>query len=123
MSKIPIHKGSTFMNQIHKRFTWAWSILAVCTLAFAMGGCSGDDGAQGPQGVQGVQGPQGDPGVDATIDPIANAIAAADVESCSTCHSGVGGGHQAIYDDTRTEVRLRCFSLTSLLRLMALCLT
>ena len=38
------------MNQFHKLFRWAWSILVVCTLAFAMGGCEGDDGAQGPTG-------------------------------------------------------------------------
>ena len=29
------------MNQLHKLLRWAWSILVVCTLAFAMGGCGG----------------------------------------------------------------------------------
>ena len=40
------------MNQFHKPFRWAWSILVVCTLAFAMGGCEGDDGDTGPAGQE-----------------------------------------------------------------------
>jgi OmcA/MtrC family decaheme c-type cytochrome len=86
------------MNQFQKLYRWAWSILVVSALAFAMGGCSGDDGAQGPQGIQGEQGPQGDPGVDATADPIAMAVADANVESCNVCHAGAGDYHQAEYD-------------------------
>ena len=84
------------MNQIHKPFRWAWSILVVCTLAFAMGGCEGSDGAQGPAGPAGATGPAGPAGadgadgVDATADPIVDAIAAANVESCDICHAGNG---------------------------------
>ena len=69
------------MNQFHKLFRWAWSILVVCTLAFAMGGCEGDDGAQGPTGPQGPvgnTGPAGPPGADASVTPL---------ESCGVCHS------------------------------------
>jgi len=84
------------MNQFHKLFRWAWSVIVICALAFAMGGCEGDDGAPGAQGPQGPVGDQGPPGPG--LDPIAAAIDAANVESCSTCHEGVGGGHQAIYE-------------------------
>ncbi len=87
------------MNLFHKLFRWAWSVIVVCSLAFAMGGCEGDDGAQGPAGATGPTGPAGPPGQDLTADPIAEAVAAADIESCATCHDGVGGGHQAIYDE------------------------
>ena len=90
------------MNQFHKLFRWAWSVLVVCTLAFAMGGCEGSDGAAGPAGSTGPAGPAGPagpPGQVLTPEPVAEAIAAADLESCSTCHDGVGGGHQAIYDE------------------------
>ena len=85
------------MNQFHKLFRWAWSVIVICALAFAMGGCEGDDGAPGAQGPQGPIGNQGPPGPG--LDPIAAAIEAANVESCSTCHDAVGGGHQAIYDE------------------------
>lgn len=87
------------MNQFHKLFRWAWSILVVFTLAFAMGGCDGKDGAPGPQGPTGAAGPQGPPGPG--LDPIAAAVEAADAESCATCHDGVGGAHQAIYESYR----------------------
>ena len=50
------------MNQFRKLFSGAWSILVVCTLAFAMGGCEGDDGAQGPAGPQGPVGDTGPAG-------------------------------------------------------------
>ncbi|MEJ2298417.1 MAG: hypothetical protein P8X94_07950, partial [Woeseiaceae bacterium] len=92
------NRGVPQMNQFQKTFRWAWSILMVCALAFAMGGCEGDDGAEGPIGPVGPVGPPGPPGTDLTDDPVANAIEAAQIESCSTCHAGVGGGHQAIYD-------------------------
>ncbi len=86
------------MNQFHKLFRWAWSILVVFTLAFTLGGCEGDDGAAGPAGQPGATGPQGPAGPPGPgLDPVAAAIEAADVESCSVCHEGVGGGHQAIY--------------------------
>ena len=35
------------MNRFDGILRWAWSILVVCTLAFALGGCDGDDGAAG----------------------------------------------------------------------------
>ena len=69
------------MNQFRKLFSGAWSILVVCALAFAMGGCEGDDGAQGPTGPQGptgATGPAGPAGADASVLPL---------ESCGVCHS------------------------------------
>jgi hypothetical protein len=74
------------MNQIHKPFRWAWSILVVCTLAFAMGGCEGSDGAAGPAGPAGATGPAGpagDPGADGTDGASATLIP---LESCNVCH-------------------------------------
>ena len=71
------------MNQFRKLLGGAWSILVVCTLAFTMGGCEGDDGAQGPAGPQGPAGDTGAPGAtgpagaDATVIPL---------ESCGVCH-------------------------------------
>ena len=61
------------MNQFRKLFSGAWSILVVCALAFAMGGCEGDDGAQGPAGADGADGatgPQGPPGPGAAVTPL-----------------------------------------------------
>lgn len=58
--------------------------------------CSGSDGSAGPAGPAGAQGPQGDPAP--TPDPVTAAIDSAQIESCSTCHGGVGEDHQAIYD-------------------------
>jgi len=83
------------MSRFDGVLRWAWSILVVCTMAFALGGCEGSDGATGPAGATGADGatgPEGPPG--AGID----AIAAAQPESCSTCHSGVGDDHQSVYD-------------------------
>ena len=80
------------MNQFRKLFSGAWSILVVCTLAFAMGGCEGDDGAQGPTGPQGPvgnTGPAGPPGADASVVPL---------ESCGVCHgAGSFGDAKAIH--------------------------
>ena len=59
-------------------------------------GCSGDDGSAGAIGPQGPAGPPGDPAP--TPDAVTAAIDSAQIESCSTCHDGVGGDHQAIYD-------------------------
>ena len=69
------------MNQFHKLFRWAWSVIVVCSLAFAMGGCEGDDGAPGPQGPQGDAGPQGD------IGPQGPGAAIVPLESCGVCHN------------------------------------
>ena len=102
----------------------AWSILAVSTVAFALGGCEGDDGNDGAAGVAGAPGADGiscwdtnangvgdlpdedvngDGAVDvadcsAGADQVAAQIAMAQVESCGTCHDAIGDGHQAIYD-------------------------
>jgi OmcA/MtrC family decaheme c-type cytochrome len=77
----------------------AQSVLVVCTLAFALGACSGDDGQDGaagpagPPGADGLPGPQGPPG------PGADAIDMAKAESCGTCHGDVGEViHQSEYD-------------------------
>ena len=68
------------MNQFHKLFRWAWSVIVVCALAFAMGGCDGDDGAQGPAGPTGATGPQGPEG------PQGPGAAIVPLESCGVCH-------------------------------------
>ena len=68
------------MNQLHKPFRWAWSILVVCSLAFAMGGCEGDDGAAGPAGPAGTDGTDGADGADGT------AASIIPLESCGVCH-------------------------------------
>jgi len=57
--------------------------------------CSGSDGAAGPAGPQGQAGPQGDPAP--TPDPVTAAIDSAQIESCATCHGGVGDEHQDFY--------------------------
>jgi OmcA/MtrC family decaheme c-type cytochrome len=68
------------MNQFHKLFRWAWSVIVVCALAFAMGGCDGKDGAPGPVGPTGATGPQGPEG------PQGPGAAITPLESCSVCH-------------------------------------
>jgi OmcA/MtrC family decaheme c-type cytochrome len=74
------------MNQIHRRYSWAWSILAVCALAFAMGGCEGDDGAQGPAGPQGPAGQPGADGSDGAQGPPGPGASIIPLESCGVCH-------------------------------------
>ena len=98
------------MNQLHRLLRWAWSILVVCTLAFAMSGCEGDDGATGPAGSPGAPGDPGDPGDPGPTGPagpqgppgvpdaVQLAIDNATAESCSICHAGAGGLHQALYN-------------------------
>lgn len=69
-------------------------------LAFALTGCEGDDGstgAAGATGATGATGPQGEQGEG--LDPVDQAVADANVESCSVCHKGSGGYHQAVYDE------------------------
>ena len=68
------------MNQFHKLFRWAWSVIVVCALAFAMGGCDGKDGAPGPAGPTGATGPEGPEG------PQGPGAALTPLESCSVCH-------------------------------------
>lgn len=68
------------MNRFEVFRRWAWSILIVGAMAFALGGCSGDDGrdgADGQQGPPGEQGPEGPAGPGASITPL---------ESCAVCH-------------------------------------
>ena len=71
------------MNRFDLFRRWAWSILVVGAMAFALGGCSGDDGKdgadgnQGPAGPDGPAGPEGPPGPGASITPL---------ESCAVCH-------------------------------------
>jgi len=92
------------MNRFDEFKRWAWSILVVCTLAFALGGCSVDDGRDGTDGIDGVDGLPGTPAP--VPDPVAVAIDSAQVESCATCHGGVGDGHQAVYNQYADESRL-----------------
>jgi len=98
------------MNRFDGLLRWGWSVLVVCTLAFALGGCEGDDGtdgatgAVGPAGAAGPAGPDGPPGP--VPDAITAAIDSAQVESCATCHGGVGDEHQAVYNQYADESRL-----------------
>jgi len=72
-------------------------LLASAALAavFSLAGCEGDDGAPGRDGVDGIDGIDGVDGADgAGLDP----ITAAKPEACATCHGGVGGEHQAVYE-------------------------
>ncbi len=84
------------MNRFDGFSRWALSVLVVCALGFSLGGCEGDDGSAGAAGATGSTGPAGPPGP--VPDAVTAAIEKADAESCSTCHEGIGDGHQAIYD-------------------------
>ena len=75
------------MNQLHRILRWAWSILVVCTLAFAMSGCEGDDGATGPAGADGADGAPGDPGPAGPAGPAGPGAAITPLESCGVCHN------------------------------------
>ena len=71
------------MNRFDGLRHWAWSILVVSALGFALGGCSGDDGRDGsagpagPAGDDGATGPEGPAGPGASVTPL---------ESCGVCH-------------------------------------
>ena len=82
------------MNRFDGLRHWAWSILVVTALAFALGGCS--DGKDGLDGQDGQDGADGQPAP--VPDAIDAAIAMAEVESCGTCHGDAGGLHQGVYD-------------------------
>ena len=113
------------MNRFDGLLRLAWSTFVVCTLAFALGGCEGNDGAAGAPGAAGTPGTDGqacwdlngngvgdlpdedlngDGVVDVLdcgpgFDPVTAAIESAKPESCATCHPEVGvGDHQSIYD-------------------------
>jgi len=79
--------GDPAMSTQWKTATAALACVAILSLA----GC-GSDGDRGPAGEQG---PPGDPAP--TPDPVAAAIAQASVETCVTCHGGVGEEHSAVY--------------------------
>jgi len=87
------------MNRFDGFLRWAWSILIVCALAFALSGCEGDDGKDGVDGTDGVDGVDGAPAP--VPDAITVAIESAQVESCATCHGGAGDQHQGEYDKYR----------------------
>lgn len=123
------------MRQFNVLSRWGWTFLVVVTLGLA--GCDGDDGAAGAAGAAGLPGADGDDGLacwdlngngvgdpeedingDGIFDaadcgagggPVAEAVAAAKVESCSVCHGGIGDGHQAIYEQ---YVDASAFTLT-----------
>jgi hypothetical protein len=81
------------MNRFEGMRNWAWSILVVSAMAFALGGCDGKDGRDGQDGQDGQD------GAPAPVpSPVEAAIAMAEVESCSTCHGDAGAFHQAEYD-------------------------
>jgi OmcA/MtrC family decaheme c-type cytochrome len=88
------------------------TLLAAAALAafFSLAGCEGDDGADGADGAVGPPGPPGEPGEPGepapVPDPVLAAIEMAKTESCSTCHEGIGEGHQAIYDSYVDASRL-----------------
>ena len=85
------------MNWVDKLTARTWSILVIGMLAFAISGCEGDTG---PAGQDGIDGQDGQDGSDAAVPSEAEAkVAAANVESCSVCHDGAGGYHQAVYDE------------------------
>ena len=68
------------MNRFDHFRRWAWSILVVSAMAFALGGCDGKDGRDGldgQDGTDGAPGPEGPPGPGASTTPL---------ESCAVCH-------------------------------------
>ena len=72
------------MNRFDVLKRWAWSVLVMSALAFAMAGCEGDTGPQGAtgaagaDGADGLDGQDGQDGTGAGITPL---------ESCGVCHS------------------------------------
>jgi OmcA/MtrC family decaheme c-type cytochrome len=105
------------MNRFDALKRWTWSVFIVFTLAFAFAGCEGDTGPQGPpgadgtDGVDGADGPPGPPGPPGTgVDP--DPVEAAKLESCSTCHSGIGNDHQSIYDRYVASISASAFDMT-----------
>jgi hypothetical protein len=71
------------MNRFVVFRRWAWSILVVGAMAFALGGCSGDDGKDGADGATGQPGPPGEQGPEGPAGPGASVTP---VESCGVCH-------------------------------------
>jgi len=82
-----------------------WGRLAVLVvISFFFAACDGSDGAAGPAGPAGAAGADGDPGDPGPAGPAGppagdDPVAAAKLESCSTCHGEVGvKEHQAEYN-------------------------
>jgi hypothetical protein len=74
--------------EVFKRF--AWSLLVIGALSFAMSGCEGDDGQDGADGAPGAPGDPGDPGAPGPAGPAGPQGPGASItplESCSVCHS------------------------------------
>ena len=69
------------MNRFEGWRRWAWSILIVSAMAFALGGCDGKDGKDG---LDGAPGPAGPPGPEGPAGPGASVTP---LESCGVCHS------------------------------------
>jgi len=87
------------MNRFGRISASAWSFLVVTAFAFVLSGCEGSDGAAGATGATGAVGPVGPAGPPGPVpDDVQKAIDSAKAESCGTCHDGVGGGHQDIYN-------------------------
>jgi len=87
------------MNRFNQLFRWSWTFLVAVTLTLGLAGCDGDTGATGASGATGPTGPAGPEGPPAPVpDAVTAAIDSAKIESCATCHDGIGDGHQAIYD-------------------------
>ena len=74
------------MNRFDGLLRWTWSILVVCALAFALGGCDGDDGAAGAAGAAGPAGPTGDTGDTGSDGPPGASATMTPLESCRVCH-------------------------------------
>jgi len=69
------------MNRFEGWRRWAWSILIVSAMAFALGGCDGKDGKDG---LDGAPGPAGPPGPEGPAGPGASVTP---LEGCGVCHS------------------------------------
>jgi OmcA/MtrC family decaheme c-type cytochrome len=75
------------MNRFDGFLRWAWSILVVFTLAFALAGCDGDDGNDGATGPAGPAGAAGDDGTPGETGPAGPRASITPLESCNVCHS------------------------------------
>ncbi len=70
--------------------------LAACAGAEGPAGPAGPEGPAGPAGAAGPAGPAGAPGEAAQMPEPEFVV---QPETCSICHSGAGGKHQASYDE------------------------
>ncbi len=73
-------------------------IALMALAAIGMAGCEGDDGKDGAAGPTGGTGATGPVGPTGPTGPGLDPILSANAESCGTCHSGAGDGHQSVYD-------------------------